>query len=316
MAAHDHRFFTRLYGVIADLGEHSELGAARTEVLAGAHGRLLIVGLGPGHDLDHLPGRGDLRRGHRAQRLDAGGLDAEGWRPRGLGGLEVELIDAVGEALPLPDDSVDCVLFAYVLCSVDSVEDVLAEARRVLHPDGTVCVLEHVRAEPGTWTERMQRAVSVGGLWPAAGRWVPVHPGHAGGAGRGRVPRGGPERADAGERPGGQLDADGIQPAVGCGRGRRSAAQVVTGTANQQRVLDAGRAWYARQNVRRGWLTGSPYVTDPGPVPPEGRHPVISGPFSYFRKPTSTRPDAGVISLRVDVHLVGARGQVDRAYSA
>jgi ubiquinone/menaquinone biosynthesis C-methylase UbiE len=61
---------------------------------------------------------------------------------------------------------VDSVLFAYVLCSVDSVERVLAEARRVLHPDGSVCVLEHVRAEPGTWTDRMQRAVSVGGLWP------------------------------------------------------------------------------------------------------------------------------------------------------
>jgi ubiquinone/menaquinone biosynthesis C-methylase UbiE len=61
---------------------------------------------------------------------------------------------------------VDCVLFAYVLCSVDSVGDVLAEARRVLHPDGTVCVLEHVRAESGTWTARLQRAVSVGGLWP------------------------------------------------------------------------------------------------------------------------------------------------------
>ena len=61
----------------------------------------------------------------------------------------MELIDAVGEMLPLPDDSVDCVLFAYVLCSVDSVEEVLSETRRVLHPNGTVCVLEHVRAEPG-----------------------------------------------------------------------------------------------------------------------------------------------------------------------
>ena len=166
MAAHDHPLFTRLYKVIADLGEHSELGAARSEVLAGAHGRLLIVGLGPGHDLDHLPEAvtsvvaiepSDSMRAASLPRVEAA-------RARGL---EVELIDAVGEALPLPDDSVDCVLFAYVLCSVDSVEDVLAEARRVLHPDGSVCVLEHVRAEPGTWTERMQRVVSVGGLWPA-----------------------------------------------------------------------------------------------------------------------------------------------------
>lgn len=165
MAAHDHPLFTRLYEVIADLGEHSQLGSARSEVLAGAHGRLLIVGLGPGHDLEHLPEAvtsvvavepSDSMRAAAQHRVEAA-------RDRGL---EVELIDAVGEALPLPDDSVDCVLFAYVLCSVDSVDEVLAEARRVLHPDGSVCVLEHVRAEPGTWTERMQSVVSIGGLWP------------------------------------------------------------------------------------------------------------------------------------------------------
>ena len=165
MAAHDHPLFTRLYGVVADLGEHSQLGTARSEVLSGAHGRLLIVGLGPGHDLDHLPPAvtsvvaiepSDSMRAASMPRVEAA-------RARGL---EVELIDAVGEHLPLPDDSVDCVLFAYVLCSVESVDEVLAEARRVLHPDGTVCVLEHVRAEPGTWTARMQRVVSFGGMWP------------------------------------------------------------------------------------------------------------------------------------------------------
>jgi ubiquinone/menaquinone biosynthesis C-methylase UbiE len=164
MATHDHPLFTRLYEVIADLGEHSQLAAARSEVLAGAHGRLLIVGLGPGHDLDHLPAAvtsvvavepSDSMRAASLPRVQAA-------RARGL---EVELIDAVGEHLPLPDDCVDSVLFAYVLCSVDSVEDVLDEARRVLHPQGSVCVLEHVRAEPGTWTARMQRAVSVGGMW-------------------------------------------------------------------------------------------------------------------------------------------------------
>ena len=178
MAAHDHPLFTRLYEVIADLGEHSELGAARSEVLSGAHGRLLIVGLGPGHDLDHLPEAvtsvvavepSDSMRAASLPRVEAA-------RARGT---EVELIDAVGEALPLPDDSVDCVLFAYVLCSVDSVENVLAEARRVLHPEGSVCVLEHVRAD--AWhVDRAHAAVGVRRRDVAtAGRWVPVHPGHA-----------------------------------------------------------------------------------------------------------------------------------------
>ncbi|MGB7979899.1 MAG: class I SAM-dependent methyltransferase [Candidatus Nanopelagicales bacterium] len=164
MAAHDHPLFTRLYDVIADLGEHSELGPARSEVLTGAHGRLLIVGLGPGHDLDHLPEAVTcvIAVEPSASMREVSLPRVQAARARGI---EVELLDAVGEHLPIPDDSVDSVLFAYVLCSVDSVADVLAEARRVLHPDGSVCVLEHVRAEPGTWSQRMQRLVSIGGLW-------------------------------------------------------------------------------------------------------------------------------------------------------
>jgi ubiquinone/menaquinone biosynthesis C-methylase UbiE len=164
MAAHDHRLFTRVYGLIADLGEHSELGAARSHVLAGAHGRLLIVGLGPGHDLDHLPEAvtSVIAVEPSASMRAASLARVAATRDRGI---EVELLDAVGEHLPLPDDSVDSVLFAYVLCSVDSVTAVLDEVRRVLHPGGTVCVLEHVRAEPGTWSQRMQRVVSVADLW-------------------------------------------------------------------------------------------------------------------------------------------------------
>jgi ubiquinone/menaquinone biosynthesis C-methylase UbiE len=165
VTTHDHRLFTVLYSMVSALGEHSELGHTRSEVLAGAHGRVLIVGLGPGHDLDHLPGAvTSVVAVEPSASMRAASLPrVEAARARGI---EVELVDAVGEHLPLPDDSVDCVVFAYVLCSVDSVDEVLAEARRVLHPDGTVCVLEHVRAEPGTWTDRMQRVVSVGGLWP------------------------------------------------------------------------------------------------------------------------------------------------------
>jgi ubiquinone/menaquinone biosynthesis C-methylase UbiE len=165
VAAHDHPLFTLIYRALSGIGEHSHLGQTRSEVLAGAHGRLLIVGLGPGHDLDHLPEAvTSVVAIEPSPSMRAASLPrVEATRARGV---EVELVDAVGEHLPLPDASVDSVLFAYVLCSVESVEDVLAEARRVLHPGGSVCVLEHVRAESGTWTERMQRIVSVGGVWP------------------------------------------------------------------------------------------------------------------------------------------------------
>ena len=165
MSGHEHPLFTLVYRAISGVGEHSSLGPARSQVLAGAHGRLLIVGLGPGHDLEHLPPDVTsvvaVEPSHSMRQASLPRVAAARER-----GIEVELLDAVGEHLPLPDDSFDSVLFAYVLCSVESVEEVLAEARRVLHPGGSVCVLEHVRAEPGTWTDRMQRAVSVGGLWP------------------------------------------------------------------------------------------------------------------------------------------------------
>ena len=76
----------------------------------------------------------------------------------------IEVLPAVAEDLPLTDASVDSVLFTYVLCSVDRPDLALREARRVLRPDGAVAVLEHVRAPGGSWTARVQRAVSP--LWP------------------------------------------------------------------------------------------------------------------------------------------------------
>lgn len=160
---HDHPVFSRFYAALSALGEHTDLAESRSKVLAPASGRLLVVGLGPGHDLDHLPPAvtavigvepSGPMRDLAAHRVDA-------TRARGV---EVEVVDAVAEELPLPDDSVDAVLFALVLCSVTSVPRALAEARRVLRPDGVVLVLEHVRAAERTWTRRLQRAV--GPAWP------------------------------------------------------------------------------------------------------------------------------------------------------
>lgn len=161
--AHDHPVFSRVYGVVSAVGERTGLGEVRARVLAPATGRLLVVGLGPGHDLDHLPPAvtsvvavepSEPMRHAAVPRVEAA-------RSRGV---EVEVVDAVAEALPLPDRSVDSVLVAYVLCTVEDVDAALGELRRVLRPGGVVCVLEHVRATPGSWTGRLQRAVSP--WWP------------------------------------------------------------------------------------------------------------------------------------------------------
>jgi ubiquinone/menaquinone biosynthesis C-methylase UbiE len=52
-----------------------------------------------------------------------------------------------GMKLDYPDGSFDAVVFGLVLCSVPSVEQVLAEAHRVLRVGGQLRALEHVRSE-------------------------------------------------------------------------------------------------------------------------------------------------------------------------
>lgn len=163
MAGHDHPLFTLVYRAVAGAGERAGLGELRERASAPATGRLLIVGLGPGHDLAHLPDAvtsviaiepSASMRASAQPRIAAA-------RARGI---DVEVIDAFAESMPIPDDHVDSVLLAYVMCTVADVDAALAEVRRVLRPGGVVCVMEHVRAPEGTWLRRSQRIVAP--VWP------------------------------------------------------------------------------------------------------------------------------------------------------
>ena len=163
MPGHDHPIFTRVYSLIARLEEGGSVGQARQEVSAALSGRILIVGLGPGLDLRHLPPAVTEVVAIEPSRpmREAAENEVSAARRRGL---PVEVIDAVGEDLPLPDDSFDGVLFVYVLCSVTDPDAAIAEGRRVLRPGGLVAVMEHVRGAPKTFSARTQRVVA--GIWP------------------------------------------------------------------------------------------------------------------------------------------------------
>ncbi len=158
--AHDHPIFTQIYRVLARAEDSGGIGRARSKVSADLSGRVLIVGLGPAEDLHHLPAAvTEVVAVEPSASMRRAAATAIARAP-----IPVEVIAGVGEDLPLPDASVDGVLFAYVLCTVEDPQRVVAEALRVLRPGATIAVLEHVRAEEGTWMRRAQRVLAP--VWP------------------------------------------------------------------------------------------------------------------------------------------------------
>jgi ubiquinone/menaquinone biosynthesis C-methylase UbiE len=135
----------------------------RQEAMTHAIGRLLMVGLGPGTDLLFLPAAVTTVAAvepESAMRRMASALA----RRRGI---ELDIVDGVGESIPFPDNSFDSVHIGLVLCSVDDVRATLAEIRRVLAPGGRLVVLEHVRGEG--LMGRFQDLVAKPWSWLASG---------------------------------------------------------------------------------------------------------------------------------------------------
>ena len=118
-------------------GRVLEIGAGEGENFGALHPDVEWVGLEPDAE----------RRGELATR-------AREWRHPAVP------LDAVAEAIPLPDASVDAVVGTYVLCSVTDQGAALAEVRRVLRPGGRVVFVDHVVAPPRTLKRAIQRMVT------------------------------------------------------------------------------------------------------------------------------------------------------------
>jgi len=150
MATNGHQIFAALYDRMNGAAEKRFLGGRRAGLLEGLAGEVLDVGAGTGANLRYL---------HRAARVVATEPDPAMRRRLVERAAEtpVQVDDAAAEALPYPDASFDAVLFTLVLCTVADPDRALAEARRVLRPDGRLMVLEHVRGTGGLarWQDRV-----------------------------------------------------------------------------------------------------------------------------------------------------------------
>ena len=149
-----------LYDRTLRAAEDAGLRAWRRDLVHDLAGDVLEVGAGTGLNLPHYtsavtrlvlvePDR------HMRAKLSRKPL------PAGFG--RVEIIDAVIEALPMPDASFDGVVSTLVLCSVDDLERALGEVRRVLRPEGRFVFLEHVADEANPRVRRWQELVEP--LW-------------------------------------------------------------------------------------------------------------------------------------------------------
>jgi phosphatidylethanolamine/phosphatidyl-N-methylethanolamine N-methyltransferase len=122
--------------------------------------RLLIVGVGTGMELEHLPA---WVRGAGVD-LSAGMLERARWRRAGFGMQDLDLRVMDARALDFPDESFDAVYLPLILTVVEDGARVLAEAARVAAPEGRIVVADRF------WPEGRSR--------PAAARaasWILGH---------------------------------------------------------------------------------------------------------------------------------------------
>ena len=138
-----------------------ELGHQRDELLAGLSGRILELGAGNGANFAHYPSTVEAVIAVEPEpylRARATQAAARARRP-------VTVVDAVAEALPVEDASIDAAICSLVLCSVHDQASALAELRRVIRAGGELRFLEHVRS-PARAKARVQGLLDRSGSWP------------------------------------------------------------------------------------------------------------------------------------------------------
>lgn len=127
----------------------------RERVCAGLSGEVVEIGFGSGLNLPYYPATVS-----RVAAIEPADL---GWRLASkrlaASRVPVERAGLDGQKLPFADDTFDCAVSTWTMCTIPDVEAALFEVRRVLRPGGTLHFIEHGLAPDdnvATWQHRLE----------------------------------------------------------------------------------------------------------------------------------------------------------------
>lgn len=127
----------------------------RSALVPRAHGRVLEVGIGTGHNLTFY----DRDRVTEVIALDpAEQMHGRARKRADETGLRVRVLGLPAETIPLDDAEVDTVVMTFTLCTIPDPTTALAEMRRVLKPGGELLFCEHGAAPTESvrkWQDRL-----------------------------------------------------------------------------------------------------------------------------------------------------------------
>ena len=144
--------------LVEALGDPPPIRKIRQEIIAQAQGIVLEIGAGSGANFVHYdpakvsklyalePNPGMIRRAERQRRKTK---------------LEIEFLDLPGERIPLEDQTIDCVVSTFTLCTIPGIEAALQGIARVLKPGGTLIFFElGLSPDPDVqrWQKRLEPA--------------------------------------------------------------------------------------------------------------------------------------------------------------
>jgi ubiquinone/menaquinone biosynthesis C-methylase UbiE len=115
----------------------------RAAVLSGVRGDVFEIGVGTGLNLAHYP----EHVSHVTTADPNPGMSSIARKRLAASHVKITHYTLGGESLPFKDESFDCVVCTWTLCSIPKVEQALREFHRILRPNGKFHFVEHGLAD-------------------------------------------------------------------------------------------------------------------------------------------------------------------------